>query len=114
MLEMVHRLDPPLVGFAQNGLSGEDDVPQIGARLGSNAGRGLKWEREDVGGDMLAAIGAIEPAQQGVIAKHDGGLAALGDRNPGRVAKRAASPPDRRVAGSKAAPVAPLGQNGEL
>src|SRR5262245_14672477 len=56
MLEMMRRLDRLLLGFAQDGLCREDDVPQIGTGRGWPAGRPLKWKGKDVGSSILAAI----------------------------------------------------------
>ena len=104
------RLDPPLVRFPQDGLRSEHDVAQIGVCLGGATGRPLKGERQHVGGHILAAIGGVESLHQGVIAKHDRGLAACRNCDLRGLLEPDASELDGGVDGAETAPVAVLGE----
>src|SRR5262245_40129419 len=74
VLEMMPGVDAAVCGLVADGLGRQHDIAQVGAIARGRPGRRLVWERQDVGGRVLAAIGLVEVMHQGVAAEDDADL----------------------------------------
>src|SRR5262245_32834126 len=107
MLYVMHRLDAALGGLPSDGLARHCDVNRvaIGFLVGPGGAR-REGKRQYVGGSILAAIGGIQAAQQGVAAEHDGGLPATHALTGGMPGEGGGYLADRRLKARDRGPVA--------